>query len=244
MDLQVLHDDLHAKINEIDERLDSQVNQKTAGKRSIVNGLIEEAKGSWEPVGTQLVEQLKTAPVEVQIGIYFGLLRMLNSEFSKPLAEAVDEKAKDIPETPSEVIPEDELKELSSARSELYAKVKQLVEMNETFGGGAKMYMPKRRTGGRGPRGPRAISAYTFEVEGTSFDKLKDVAEAYDQYEKTKDLTAAIRAAGIDLKNPPERFEFTLPDGKILVGTKGETSAASDDIYDSDDDEDSDDSED
>lgn len=229
MDLQVLHDDLHAKIDQIDEKLDSQVNQKTAGKRSIVNGLIEDAKGSWEPVGNQLVEQLKTAPVDVQIGIYYGLLRMLNGEFSKSLSEAVDDLAKDIPETPAEVISEEELKELSAARSELYAKVKQLVEMNETFGGGANMRMPKRRTGGRGPRGPRAISAFTFEVEGTTYGKLKDVAEVYDQYDKVKDLTAAIRAAGIDLKNPPERFEFTLPDGKILVGIKGDLPATESD---------------
>ncbi len=229
MDLQVLHDELHAKIDEIDARLDSQVNQKTAGKRAIVNGLIEDAKVSWEPVGTQLVEQLKTADLDVQIGIYYGLLRMLNAEFNKPLAEAVEEKAKDIPEAPADVIPEEELKSLSTARSELYGKVKQLVEMNETFGGGANMRMPKRRTGGRGPRGPRAITAFNWEIEGKEFDKLKDVAEEYDQYEKTADLTKAMRDAKIDLKNPEDRIEFTLPDGKLLVGTRDPDKVATED---------------
>lgn len=222
MDLQVLHDDLHKKIQEIDEQLDSQVNQKTAGKRSIVNGLIENSKETWAPVAEQLVAQLKTAPTDVQIGIYYGLLRQLNEEFSKPLAEAVDEKVKDIPETPATTLDEDTVKQLSGARSEIYAKIKQLVDMNDTFGGGANMYMPKRRTGGRGKRGPRALSLFTWEIEGTEFDKLKDVAEVYDQYEKAADITAAMREAGIDTKNPPDRIEFTLPDGKILVGTKSE----------------------
>ena len=220
LNLQELHDDLHAKIDEIDEKLDSQVNQKTAGKRSIVNNLIENARGAWGPTSEQLISQLKKADADVQIGIYYGLLRALNTEFSKPLSEIVDEKAKDIPETPADTISDEILKELSSARSELYAKVKQLVDMNDTFGIGGAMRMPRRRTGARGKRGPRAITAFSWDVDGTSFDKLKDVAEVYDQYEKTADLTKAMREAKIDLKNPPDRIEFNLPDGKILVGVK------------------------
>jgi len=220
MDLQVLHDELHAKIDEIDVVLDSQTDAKTAGKRSIVTGLIENAQKTWEPVSTQLIEQLSSAPTEVQIGIYYGLLRALNGKFSKSLGEAVEKMVEEIPETPTETIPEEELKKLSAARSEIYAKIKQLNEMNDTFGGGADMRMARRRAGAIGKRGPRAISSYVWTIDSTEFSKLKEVAEAYDQYEKTADLTKAMRDAKIDLKNPSDRIEFTMPDGKILVGVK------------------------
>jgi gamma-glutamylcysteine synthetase len=241
MDLQALHDDLHKQIDKIDEVLDSQTNQKTAGKRTIVNQLIEKSEQTWKPVGSQLVEQLKGADIDTQIGIYYGLVRHLNNEFQKALSEAVEAKVADIPDTPANAIPEEELKSLSSIRSELYAKVKTLVEMNDTFGAGADMHMPKRRTGARGKRGPRAITAYTWEIDGQSFDKLKDVAEVYDQYEKTADLTKAMREAKIDLKNPEERIEFTLPDGKILVGTKDPDKVATEDSDDDGDTENDDD---
>lgn len=221
MDLQNLHDDLHKKIDEIDAKLDSQVDAKTAGKRAIVSDLIDSAKGTWTPVSEQLIGQLGSATEDVQIGVYYGLLRALNSAFSKKLSEAVDKKVEALPEaTPADVIPEEVIKELSTARSELYAKVRQLVEMNETFNGGCTMHLPKRRTGGRGKRGPRAISSFNWTIDETAYENLKAVAEDYDQYEATKDLTKAMRDAKIDLKNPPDRIEFTLPDGKILVGVK------------------------
>ena len=240
MDLKVLHDSLHQKIDEIDEVLDSQVNQKTAGKRTIVNKLIEDKQTVWEPVGSQLLAQLKTADSDTQAGFYYGLIRMLDKEFAKELAAHIESKVVDIPETPATTIPDEKLKELSAARSELYAKVRTLVEMNDTFGAGEDLHMPRKRTGARGKRGPRAITTFNWDIDGTSYDKLKDVAEVYDQYEKTSDLTKAMREAKIDLKNPADRIEFTLPDGKILVGTKDEDKVATDDTDDDSDDTDDD----
>lgn len=234
---QTIHDDIHSKLAEIDAQLDSQIDTKVAGKRAIINAFIENSKDAWSGVASQLISELGGASEEVKIGIYYGLLRALNNEFSKPLAAAVDARVEVIPESPKVTISDDVLKELNAARSELYKKAKQLFEMNDDFGLGLEMKMPAKRTGAQGKRGARPITSFNWEIDGTNYDKLKDVAEVYDQYEKVSELTKAMREAGLDLKNPGDRLEFTMPDGKILIGTKDSEKVVSDEDPDGEEEE-------
>ena len=100
-------------------------------------------------------------------------------------------------------------------------------EIFKTFGmpGVDEVPDPKKRTGTRGKRGPRAISAFTWSVDGVrqspEKDSLAGVA-ADNEYENAKVLRDAMRAAEIDLKEPEDRIEFRLANGKLLVGIKHE----------------------
>lgn len=219
VDLNELYVQLINSINEIDEVLDSQEDASAIGKRKITNEHIENTKDSWSPVAERLTEQLNEAPVEVQIGFYYGLIRALNNSFGKVLADKLEEIVKSQPTPEVTKLPDEELTKLSETRSELYKKVKSLIEMSKAFGMEGSMEMPKRRTGKKGKRGPREISFFSFKIGDKTFDKLKDVAELYSgTYEKTSDLTKAMREAKINLTQPEDRFEFTLPDGEVLIG--------------------------
>jgi len=235
-DLKKAHDELHAALNEIDTTLDAASgDQKSAGKRKITNGLIEDSKESWEPIAESLVEQLRVADPAVQVGVYFGLIRALQNEFSKELGDVVEAMVEKAPVEETVELSEEDAKALSKSRSEIYSKLKTLIGLAESFGQADGMYAPKKRTGGRGKRGPRAISFFTWQVDGEDVENLKAVAEGYDQYEKTSDLTKAMREAEINLTKPEDRIEFTLPDGKILVGLN----TAGEEVDDDDDDDDS-----
>ena len=221
MELQELHDDLHKKIEEIDQILDAQDDQGAATKRKVVNELIEESKSAWEAAGNQLVTQLKSQDPKVQIGVFYGLLRQLNSEFSKEMSDAVEKMVAEIPKVEVAKVPDEELAKLSEVRSDIYAKIKQLVGMNDSFGGINNARLARKRTGSRGKRGPRAITAFSWTIGEKNYDTLKEVAAEYSTvYEKTGELTKAMREANLDLKEPGDRLEFTLPDGNILIGFK------------------------
>lgn len=241
MDLREIYEKIHASINEIDEKLDSAGDQKAAGKRKITNELIEESKETWEPVVNRLVEQLSEAPVEIQIGVYYGIVRGLNNKFSANLASEVEKIVEAQPKPEVVELSAEEVKLLSETRSELYKKLKTLIETANNFGEGDGMELPKRRTGAKGKRGPRAITFFSWSVDGEDVENLKAVVDLYDQYEKVSALTKAMREAKINLTKPEDRIEFTLPDGKVLVGIRTATPVESDDSEDDDDSDDEDD---
>lgn len=223
VELKALHDQLHTAINEIDDKLDSQADATTAGKRKITNDLIAASESTWKNVSDGLISQLKEAPEDIQIGVYYGLIRSLQSEFGENLSKAVAAKVEAAPKTDVPKLSDEEISALSATRSELYGKLKNLIETAKNFGLDAGMEMAKKRTGKMGKRGPRAISFFNWTVDTKAYDKLKDVIEDYPQYERVGELTKAMRAAGLNLTEPGDRLEFTLPDGKILVGVKDES---------------------
>ena len=64
------------------------------------------------------------------------------------------------------------------------------------------------------------MSFFTWEIEGTEYESLKDVIAAVPVYDRVADRTAAMRAAKIDTSKPEAEINFELPDGRILVGTR------------------------
>lgn len=240
-DLMELHNQLHVAIDAIDEQLDSQTDSQAAGKRKITSELISDNEASWKPVVEQLVSQLTTAQVEVQIGFYYGLIRELGKVFGTPLSAKLDELVEAQPKIEVEVIPPEQLEVLTKTRSELYAKIKSLLEMAKNFGMDEGMKMPRKRTGKKGKRGPRQISFFSWEIDGTDYENLKAVQEAYSvDYEKVSALTKAMRDAKLNLTEPGDRLEFTLPDGKVLIGTRDDEKVVNEneDTGEEDDDED------
>lgn len=240
MELSVAYRELVDAINSIDEQLDSLTDSKAAGKRSITNQLIEKSKDSWSNVVDQFVGSLSTAPDEVKIGVYFGIVRGLAKELQDDVNAALEKIVSTLPEQKPLIDPAD-APELGKTRSDLYAKVKSVIALAEQFGEAEGMEMPKKRTGSKGKRGKRALSYFTWFIGEKEYEKLAEIVDLYDQYEKVADLTKAMREAGLNLTTPEGDLDFTLPDGNILVGVNG---AAEGDEDDSDDEaEESEDSE-
>lgn len=243
MEMHEIYHQLHEKINELDEFLDSQTaDAKTAGKRKLTNDLIEAETAAWKPIVDQLTTLLDPLSIERQIGVYFGLVRALGSAYSQKLGTEIEALVNAQPTVEVEKADPEKIKAVSATRSELAKQLSTLIQTLTNFNmnvleDGTEMTPAKKRTGGRGPRGKRALSYFTWTVGQQEFANLKAVVEAYDSFEKVADLTKAFRAASIDTKNPGERIEFTLPNGDILVGVKGDAPEVDSDADEDDDDE-------
>jgi hypothetical protein len=237
--LKTVYKGLMGAIGQIDEKLDSLTDGKSAGQRALTNELIEKAADSWKPLVESFKNGLATTPAETAIGIYYGIVRGLDEVYGNTAKETVKSMVDNLP-TPEPLISQDEVPALQKVRSELYGKVKALISLAEQFGGADGMSMPKKRTGSKGKRGKRALSYFTFTIDDKEFDSLKDVVELYPQYTKVADLTKAIREVGEaaepkwNLTEPPQTWEFTLPDGKTLVGTDTRTDEDDEDETDED----------
>jgi|SRR5215471_1276894 len=255
---------LGENIGEIDVVLDSLSGAQSAGKRAVINRLVKEVQPRVDEVLGQLDYQVLN-PVETDddgnpvldeegnpvvkelsddefVGIFAGIVKGLESKYTERQNKIMESKVEEIKaETPN--LSEEEVKELTDKRKLLVMQFKATKEIFKTFGmpGVDEVPDPKRRTGSIGKRGPRAISAFRWSVDGVAQapekDSLAGVAGDND-YDSAKELRDAMRKAKIDLKNPPDHIEFTLANGKKLVGTKPEEPEEDDDSDLDDDDED------
>lgn len=214
-------------LKEIDTQLDAAGDQKAAGKRKITNDLIDEYKDVWEPVVAKLSEQLNSFEPSKRAGVYNGFVRALTKAFGEETSAFVETLVPAETEQTETVSPE-VLASLQKTRSELYAQVKAIVNIAKQLDG-TELEMPARRYGGVGKRGKRALSNYKFTVDGAEVKNLSEAAKN-NGYEKSADLTKALRDAKVDTTNPPKEFSFTLPNGKTLnaVDTRTDDERAAD----------------
>lgn len=239
-----------SEVDELDEQLDSATGGQSAGKRAVTNRLVDSTKDSWADVVNQVSSYLTsiTDPDEFA-GVFAGVRQNLlnDKEMNARFDSVLETKAEEIKAaTPN--FTEDQIKEISEARRKAAKEFGSIAELLGLFGVQVSekdspdyVEPPKRRTGAHGKRGPRAISGYTWSVGGVRMapkeDTLAGVAAA-NEYEKVTELKEAMKAAGIDLKNPPEEVKFTLSNGKELVGVKSvQVSEETDDDDDDDDDD-------
>jgi hypothetical protein len=235
--------DLGDKIAGIDVTLDALAGKESAGKRAVVNRLVKAVQDNIDKVLAQLDEQVfsDTPDDDAFIGMYSGLVRGLESKYQKRQDEILDTRTEEIKaETPN--LSEEEIKKLAEERKQLVMQFKATKEIFKTFGmpGVENVEDPKKRTGAVGKRGPRAITQFTWEVDGVrqspDKDSLTSIA-ADNDYDSSKELRDAMREAKIDLKKPSDRIEFTLKNGKSLVGIKKAQEEEDDEEDDEDDDE-------
>lgn len=229
------------EVKNIDEKLDSLTDGKAAGKRQKIDEMINATKDAHEGVVNDFVKQLENVDIEVLIGIYFGVTRGLDKNFREKVNAGLEEIVSKLPDA-SPLISIDEVPAYQKARSVLYQQIKALIEVAGSVGDphSDKMVMPKKRTGSKGKRGKRALSFFTWFIEDAEYSKLAQIVELYPQsWTKVAELTAAMREAKIDTKTPGDKIEFTLPDGKTLVGLNANVSddEASDDEDDDDEEE-------
>lgn len=220
LDLKAAHDELQEALKALDDRLDAATGDaETVGRRKVTDELIEASQQAWTPIADSLVNQLNNASEPVRIGVYYGLIRKLQKDFGEPISKLVDAMVEAMPKPEKLEVSEDVLKEMLESRAALYKKLTTLIEMAESFDQAEGMTMPPKRRANKGAKtGPRAISFVEWSIDDKDYKDLTEVIKDYDQFSKTVELRKAMTEKGIDLKKPPARFEFTMPDGKVLVG--------------------------
>ena len=90
---------------------------------------------------------------------------------------------------------------------------------------------PKIRRGAFGKRGPRALSFYTWAVDGIGMEGDDDSNKGVSKklgFEKVSEFTKALKAAGIDTTNPED--EFTVEIKGFQVNAKREDDEEVDEI--------------
>lgn len=220
MELNEMYDSLMEVINEIDTKLDSLTGGKSASKTKILNGLVQENSSLWESAANDMIAQLKTLDPDKQAAVYTGFVSKLRKEFDKEVNSYVEGIVDAQPVQEALITPE-EAEVLSKKRSEVYQKVKSVVELADTFG--EEFEMPKIRRGSTGKRGPRNLSLFTFFINGEEVDATIGQIAKDNGYDKAGELTDALRKSGFDTKDGAEFDSFELPNGKILSGYRDDT---------------------
>jgi len=232
---------LDQRVKSLDEILDAASDQKGAGRRAVINGLVSTNQEMVDSVVAQFVEQFRQMDDAAKFGVYFGVLRGLRSEFDEPgiaYAESLVDSKPVVPVDPEDV---------KAANDERSAKVGQMKHLKAILDAVAPeesvdLKVPRRRSTG-GPRGKRAISYYTWTIDGEDFDgNLTEVAKKLG-YERPANLRDEMKAAEINLTKPKDVIEFTTSGGNVLVGTKSADAPEWEEVSDEDSDEDEDDDE-
>lgn len=210
-----------SEIKDIDELLDA--GSEAATKQKFTSERVSQYEGAWKPVFTtlepQLEKMIENGELDKFVGAYTGLIRALQSKFKDPIEKYVTQQVENQPKS-EDTLSDDQKKELAVTRSELAKKVKTLVDMATNFGEcdpDNPWELPKRR-GAIGKRGPRALSLYTWTIDGNPLSDEEDnqsgAAEAVG-LPKSSALTAALKEVEIegkkfDTSNPPETFTVQI----------------------------------
>lgn len=261
--LRPMFEELVKQIAEIDEQLDAATGGKTAGRRAIINALVKQAEtipeGAESTPLFDIVSRLSAQVFDNEsfdqdtlIGLYFGITKMLRDKYEENFIKAVDAQVEEKPAVEVKLTDE-QLKALSEARSEFYKQAKYARELITMMGGSKDEFkMPTSRRGGVGKRGARAISYFTWTVDGEAVspekDSLTEIAKSFG-FAKGVQLRDLMKAAKINLTTPESPIDFTLlaedsPDNKehVLHGVRraGAEEDSDDDESDDDDDDDED----
>jgi len=227
------------QVAEIDTQLVAA--SDTTGKRKFTNDLVEEYKPSWENGVNNFLAQLEPLDEKAKAGIYYGFVRAIVSSLKEDVDKWIDAQVPSIPKEDIPQIDPEVRKQLSEQRTALVKQLKMVVEMASNFGEFTEenaWAVPESRRGSFGPRGQRALTSYTWSVDGTAMPNVttKGVAEAVG-YTKAKELMDALREQKIDgvafdTKNPPDSFEFDIHGHKVSATRNAD---AEDDDDDDDD---------
>lgn len=212
---------------EIDEKVDA--GSEAATKRAITGELVS----SQEDVWSRAVEAIKTTLVKFRdgtddepgdmnkfVGVYLGTVRGLSSLFKDQVEKYVETLVAEAP-TPTDVLSDEDKKKLMEERAELVKQIKTIIDMAKTFNefDESNPWYPPRRRGAVGSRGKRALSFYTWSIDGQTPAEDEDSPAGVSKllgFEKAAEFTAALKAAGINTTEPPATFSIQI-NGKTVV---------------------------
>jgi hypothetical protein len=250
--LNVNPDQLRAvlkQIVELDEQLAAASGSDALGKRAYLNNLVETHKGNFEGFMNQVVEHLRTNLSE-NPEVLAAAVTGLDQAITKAFGEQVNKLASDYVEANKTETPEvstEQITEWENQRRELtkrYHALRGVLEMFEFDV--SDIDEPKKMSGSRGPRGPRVLSNFDYIVNGKprtkSQNTLSSIAATVfkdTKFSSAKTLREELARQGLDLKNPPDEWEYDIAIGDDksvkLAAVKTE---AKDEYVSSDDDDD------
>lgn len=226
MELREAYDKLMAAINQIDVELDSLTGEGSSIRRRIVNDLVEKHGDVFNPAIASIVENIKNLPDEQRIAAVNAFVNTIRKEFGKSTEAILDTMVAAAPKQ-QPLITEEQAEVRQKQRSELYQKVKSIVELAASVFDEGEWDMPPMRRGSTGKRGPRNLSLFTFFIDGAEVDMTIGQIAKENGYEKAADLTKALREKneetgwkGFDTREGEKFDGFKLPNGKILAGVR------------------------
>jgi hypothetical protein len=211
--------DKYQEIASVDEQLDAASGSEQAGKRALANSVSAETQKSWEKPVSNLVKTIQgfDSP-ELIVGTYTAIQKALRDNFQEQVDKFLTELAASRQSETVTLTPE-QLEELNTARKQLVEEYKAIANILEMFKFDISgVPTPKKRTGSRGPRGPRVFGRYVFSIDGkertASQNSLSSIANTVckDLGWATADLRNFLVENGFDVENPPETFEVVIPD--------------------------------
>jgi len=229
-ELRGFYDAVTKSIAEHDAKLDA--GSESAGKRKFTNALVENAEEEWKGVADDIVSQMAEFPPDVLAGVLYGISRHMFAAYKEKVDNYITEQVALLPVSEEEKLSDEERKEISDARSELFKRQKAIVDMADTFQlttpeNGGPWPLAKRR-GASGRRGQRALTSYVWTVDGNGefdgSDSVKGTA-LYLGFETQKEFTELLRNEpnNIDTKNPPDKISVNI-NGKLVEAEKKEES--------------------
>lgn len=216
---------LMIEVNSIDEVLDASAD--TSGKRKFTNDLVTKSESEWKPAVDSLAEQMNNMPDDVRAGVFYGMMRQLTTTFKETLDKWIEQQVATLPKTEVETISDEEKKVLQERRSELSKQVNAIIDMAYTFGDAKgdqenepdpNWPKPRIRRGAFGKRGPRALSFFTWAVDGIGMEGDDDSNKGVSNklgFEKVSEFTKALKEAGIDTTNPDDEFTVNIKGHEI-----------------------------
>jgi len=219
-DVKEMYDTATKRVEELDDLIDSASDSKGAGQRAVKNRLIADNEGNVKDLVVQISEGFADEDPQVKFGVYFGLLRELKNAFDEAATAYVDTLVETRPEV--QKASDAEVAKAQEERGVLAGVIKHLVGILTVTNPELKdeLKVPRKRPVG-GARGKRAISYYTWTVNGVAFEGgITELAKSIGYTDRPADLRDEMKKADIDLTNPPQVINFTTPSGVVLVGTK------------------------
>lgn len=214
------------QINDIDQKLAAASGAASAGKRSILNRAVSDQQDTSGPVVANFVAELENSNFEIETlaGVVYGIIKGLEDSYKDQIDAWLDEQAKELEES-AEDISDNERDELVAEAKKLrqvYTAMRNMLEiMGEDV---SSVPEPKRLTGARGARGPRMKKRYNYTFDGKPrSDSMNNISSIFatecgdiEGWTGTKDLKEFMANNKFDFDNPPDNYEVTLPNGKVL----------------------------
>jgi len=207
------YEKLTEQVATIDEQLDA--GSEAAGIRKLTNTLVEANKAEWGAVVPSLAEELRNMEPAERAGNFYGFIREVSKLFKEEVDNWLKAEVENQPKSDTPEVSEAEKKSLSEARTALVKQIKMIVEMATLFNeiDPAKPWAIPARRGATGKRGKRALSLFTWQVDGVQMPSTEDSVKGVSQklgFEKQAEFTKALIAAGIKTATPEDEFEVII----------------------------------
>jgi len=244
--LRPMYQAVMGQISSIDEQLDAASGGKSAGRRAIINGIVRDNEETVDSLFNQIMTQAfgDSVPDELKVALYFGLQKKLADNLEDKLNAVVEPLVQKVPEAPA--VSDEDVLALQASRSDAYKQAKYVRDLLGMFGADVEGEFPApKRRGGGGKRGERAISKFSWTLDGERMPAADDSLTAISKklgFEKAVLLRNLMKEAGINLTTPTDPIEFFLdaeksPDNTNhnIVGNKRAEDEVDDDEEDDED---------